>query len=79
MIRNTADAAPIREVSSMMKYRLVITGRGLIYDGESATEANRQFAQVVTQSKTAGSRYFGERVTLFRDYEIMREYRPSRS
>ena len=64
------------EKHSVIKYRLLIAGRGLIYDGESKSEADRQFTLFVTQSKNAVSTYFRERVTLFRDYEIISEYRP---
>ena len=60
----------------MLKYQIVVAGVGIAYDGESASEANRQYTLLVNQSKAARSKYSGVRVTLFKEYEILREYRP---
>ena len=60
----------------MLKYQIVVAGVGIAYDGESASEANRQFTQLVNQSKAARTKHSEVRVTLFKDYEVLREYRP---
>ena len=61
----------------MLKYQIVVAGIGIAYDGESALEANRQYTLLVNQSKAARSKHSGVRITLFKNYEILREYRPS--
>jgi hypothetical protein len=48
------------------KYRVVVGGSGMVYEGESLSEAKRQFTRFVLQSKTAGSKSAGETVTLFK-------------
>ena len=48
----------------------------MVYDGDSVLEAKRQFRQYVLQSKTAESKPGGESVTLFKNYEIIKEYHP---
>ena len=58
------------------QYRLVVGRVGIVYDGKSKSEARRRFRLFVIQSQTTGSRYAGEPVTLFKNYEIPREYRP---
>jgi hypothetical protein len=42
----------------------------------SMLEAKRQFRLFMRKSKTRGSKSFGEPVTLFKNYEIIREYHP---
>ena len=61
---------------ALIKYRLVVGGLGKVYDGESTSEAMRRFRMFVVQSKTAGSGSAGESVTLFKNYEIIKEYQP---
>ena len=58
------------------QYRVVVRGIGLVYDGDSVLEAKRQFRLFMRKSKTAGSSSGGESVTLFKNYEIINEYRP---
>jgi hypothetical protein len=55
---------------------VVIGVLGIVFDVASELEAKRQFDQFVFQSKTAGSRFFGDPVTLFKNQEIIAEYRP---
>ena len=45
--------------------RLLLEGSESAYDGESASEANRQFTLLVYQSEAARSKYSAVRVTLF--------------
>jgi hypothetical protein len=59
-----------------VQYRVVVGGIGIVYDGESVLEAKRQFRLFIRKSKTAGSSSAGESVTLFKNYEIINEYRP---
>ena len=60
----------------MIRYSLVVGGIGMVYEGESMSEANRQFTLFVVQSKAKGDGSNGETVTLFKNYEIIREYHP---
>ena len=48
----------------------------MVYDGDSVLEAKRQFRQFIVQSKTANSKPAGEPVTLFKNYQIIKEYQP---
>ena len=45
--------------------RLLLQGSESAYDGESASEANRQFTLLVNQSEAARSKCSAVRVTLF--------------
>ena len=56
------------------QYRVVVGGVGIVYDGDSASEAKRQFKMFMDKSKTARSGSAAEAVTLFKNYEIIREY-----
>jgi hypothetical protein len=62
--------------SSVIRYRLVVGGIGIVYDGESKSEANLRFRMFVLQSNTIGSQLARSRVTLFKNYKIMKEYHP---
>jgi hypothetical protein len=53
------------------QYRVVVGGAGIVYAGASEIEARRQYRDSVFLST-------GEAVTLFKDYEIIREYHPDR-
>ena len=53
------------------QYRLIVEGAGIVYDGESEMEARRQYRDSVSRSN-------GEAVTLFKGYEIVRQYCPDR-
>jgi hypothetical protein len=61
------------------QYSLVVGELGKVFDGCSRPEANRQFALFVIQSKIARSKSDGKPVTLFKNYEIVREYQPAES
>jgi hypothetical protein len=58
------------------RYRTVVGGIGIVYDGLSSTEAYRKFNLFVAESETEGSAAAGKLVTVFKDYEIVREYFP---
>jgi hypothetical protein len=60
----------------VIKYSLVVEGRGMVYEGQSMSEANRQFTLFAIQSKAKGAGSNGETVTLFKNYDIIREYNP---
>jgi hypothetical protein len=63
-------------ISPVIKYRLLVGGVGIAYEGESEAEGRRQFGLFVAESKTARSRSSGESVILFRNFEVMRRYQP---
>ena len=60
----------------MAEYRLVVGVLGIIFDEDSDAESKRQFDLFVKQSKTAWSASVGTSVTLFKNGEIVAEYRP---
>jgi hypothetical protein len=66
-------------MSPVIKYRLVVGGVGIVYDGESEREAKRQFNLFVIQSKDLRSKSARRSVTLFKNYEIIKEYNPPES
>ena len=63
-------------ISPVIKYRLLVGGVGIAYEGESEAEGRRQFGLFMAESKTARSRSSGESVTLFRNFQVMRRYQP---
>ena len=60
----------------MTEYRLVFGVLGIIFDEDSEAEARRQFDLLVKKSQNAQSTEVGTSVTLFKNCEIIREYRP---
>ena len=58
------------------RYRTAVAGAGIVYDGQSRTEAFRQFDRFVAQSKDEQSTTAAKRVAVFRGYDILREYIP---
>jgi hypothetical protein len=60
------------------RYRTAVAGAGIVYDGRSKTEAFRQFDRFVAQSKDERSTTAAKRVAVFKGYDILREYIPSR-
>jgi hypothetical protein len=58
------------------QYRVVVGIVGITYDGDSRSVANRQFNLFVVQSKSAKSQSDRRSVTLFKNYEIVRQYHP---
>src|SRR5260370_12862843 len=63
-------------ISSVVKYRLLVGGIGMVYEGESESEARRQFRLCIAKSKTAESSSAGESVKLFRNFDVVRKYHP---
>ena len=63
-----------RGVTLVIKYRLVVNGLGNVYDGASEEEAKRKFQLFVKQSKKRRSKSVPRLVSLFKNYEIVREY-----
>ena len=64
-------------ISPVIKYRLLVGGVGIAYEGESELEGKRQFGMFMAKSKTTRLRSSGESVTLFRNFEVVRRYRQS--
>ena len=58
------------------RYRTAVAGGGIVYDGQSRTEAYRQFDLFVAQSKDERSATAAKGVAVFKDYGIVREYVP---
>ena len=58
------------------RYRTAVAGAGIVYDGQSRTEAFRQFDWFVAQSKDEQSTTAAKRVAVFKSYDILREYIP---
>jgi len=62
--------------SSAIRYRIVVGGIGVVYEGESGPEADQRFEMFEARSKISGSAS-AKRVRLFKNYEMVREYYPS--
>jgi hypothetical protein len=58
------------------QYRVVVAVVGIVYDGDSRSEANRQFNLFADLSGKAKTQPDRKSVTLFKNYEIVREYHP---
>jgi hypothetical protein len=67
VLRLGLSRVPEVGISPVIKYRLLVGGLGIAYEGASETKAWRQFSLFVTESKIARSRSAGGCVTLFRD------------
>src|SRR5580704_508331 len=76
LLRLGLSKVPEVGISPVIKYRLLVGGVGIAYEGESEAEGRRQFGLFVAESKAARSRSSGESVTLFRNFEVMRRYQP---
>jgi hypothetical protein len=63
-------------ISPVIKYRLLVGGVGIAYEGESELEGRRQFNLFTAESKTPGSSSSGESVTLFRNFGVVTKYLP---
>ena len=57
-------------------YRVVVWGTGVVHEG-TKPEALRQFNLFVVQSKNAESESERRSITLFKNFEVIREYHPS--
>ena len=76
VLRFGLTRVPEVEISPVIKYRLLVGGLGIAYEGASGTEGRRHFSLFVTESKIARSKSAAECVTLFRDFEVLRSYTP---
>jgi len=76
LLRLGLSEVPEVGISPVIKYRLLVGGVGIAYEGESEAEGRRQFGLFVAESKTGRSRSSGESVTLFRNFEVVRRYQP---
>ena len=56
-------------MSSAIRYRVVVGGVEVVFDGDFVAEARRQYRIFVIQSA-------GESVALFRNYDLIRQYHP---
>jgi hypothetical protein len=63
-------------MSSAIRYRVVVGGLGIVFDGYSSLDADVQFSVFVTRPETAKSRLAAGSVLLFKDAEIVREFHP---
>jgi hypothetical protein len=77
LLRLGLPEVPEVGLSPVIKYRLLVGGVGIAYEGESESEGRRQFGMYMAQSKTARLSSSGESVTLFRNFKVVRRYRPS--
>jgi hypothetical protein len=68
---NKATATP-----SAIRYRVVVGGLGIVFDGYSSSEAHAQFRIFVGLSKASASRLTAGSVSLFPDSEVIREFHP---
>ncbi len=76
LLRLRTPGDPEVGISPVIKYRLLVGGVGIAYEGESEPDAERRFTLFVTQSKTEGSRSSRESVTLFRNFDVVGKYQP---
>ena len=58
------------------RYRTAVAGAGIVYDGQSRTEAFRQFDRLVAQFEDERSATAAKRVAVFNGYDIVKEYIP---
>jgi hypothetical protein len=76
VLRLGLPAVPELGISPVIKYRLLVGGVGIAYEGESESEGRRQFRLFMVESKTPRSRSAGESVTLFKNFAVVRRYSP---
>ena len=76
VLRLGPSGVPEVGIPPVIKYRLLVGGVGIAYEGESESEGRRQFSLFMTESKNPRSLSAGESVILFRDFEILRKYSP---
>jgi hypothetical protein len=74
LLRLGLPEVPEVGISPVIKYRLLVGGVGIAYEGESESEGRRQFGRYMAELKTARLRSSGESVTLFRNFEVVRRY-----
>jgi hypothetical protein len=58
----------------VIKYRVVVGGKGVVYEGEDQLEANRICASVVARIKGDAETSDRPTVALFKDYQIIRQW-----
>jgi len=73
---NPVNKRPLESNPRLIRYRVVVGGRGVVFDGCSISGANRQFKLIMARFYTEGSMYFGKPITLLKDGEMIREYYP---
>lgn len=61
----------------MTNYSVIVSNIGTVYDGSSKREAYQAFSSYTADSKENYGRASRETVTLIRDDEILKEYRPA--
>jgi hypothetical protein len=61
---------------SEVRYRVVVGGLGVVFDGYSSSEGQMQFQIFVGRSKAAKSRLTAGSVLLFQDEKVIREFHP---
>jgi hypothetical protein len=76
--------ALIRANTAVPKYKVVVTLKGesregkavtrVVYDGESGLEALRMYARFVSRSKRRRDKLNRSKVTLFKNYDLIREW-----
>jgi hypothetical protein len=66
----------MNDEATAIEYRLVVGVLGIVFDEDSGTEAKRQFDLFVADSKNAQAAGNATSVTLFKNNEIIAEYRP---
>jgi hypothetical protein len=76
VLRLGLPIVPELGISPVIKYRLLVGGIGIAYEGGSESEGRRQFSLLVVESKTSRSRLAGESVTLFKNFAVVQRYRP---
>ena len=77
LLRLGLSEVPDVGLSPVIKYRLLVGGVGIAYEGESELEGRRHFGMYMAEPKTAQRQPSGASVTLFRNLEVVRQYRPS--
>jgi hypothetical protein len=58
----------------MIRYKVVVSGKSVIYDGRDWREANRRFSLFVSRSKIGAELKGGLTVFLFKNYEVIRRW-----
>jgi hypothetical protein len=76
VLRLGLPAVPKFGISPVIKYRLLVGGVGIAYEGDSESEGRRQFRLFMVESKNPRSRSGGESVTLFKNFAVVRRYCP---
>jgi hypothetical protein len=76
LLRLGLSEVPEVGISPVIKYRLLVGGVGVVYEGEPEPKRGRQFGLFMAESKTTRSRSSGESEALFRNFAVKRRYQP---